>query len=143
MNQALLFWIVSCVLFTLLEAFTQQFVSIWFLSGSIVAMLVSYLGFPIETQCILFVIVSLITLIAFRPVVKKFVQGEIVPTNTDYNIGKLAIVTTSFDEITKEGRVLVNDMDWAAKSLDDLAHKKGEKVIIERIEGVKCLVRKV
>lgn len=142
MNQALLFWIVSCVVFTLLEAFTQQFVSIWLLSGSVVAMIASYFGFSFETQCILFVIVSLITLIAFRPVVKKFIQGEIVPTNTDYNIGKLAIVTTDFDEIKKEGRILVNDMDWAAKSLDDIAHKKGEKVLVERIEGVKCLVRK-
>ena len=142
MNQALLFWIVACVFFTLLEAFTQQFVSIWLLSGSVVALIASYLGFPIETQCIVFVIVSLITLIAFRPAAKKFVQGEIVPTNTDYNIGQLAIVTTEFDEIKKEGRVLVNDMDWAAKSLDDIAHKKGERVLVERIEGVKCLVRK-
>lgn len=142
MNQALLFWIVSCVLFTLLEAFTQQFVSIWFLSGSVVAMIASYLGFNTEVQWILFVVVSLITLIAFRPMVKKFVQGEIIPTNSDSNIGKLAIVIGEFDEVKKEGRILVNDMDWAAKSLDDMAYKKGEKVIVERIEGVKCLVRK-
>ena len=142
MNQALLFWIVSCVLFTLLEAFTQQFVSIWFLSGSVVAMIASYLGFNTEVQWILFVVVSLITLIAFRPMVKKFVQGEIIPTNSDSNIDKLAIVIGEFDEVKKEGRVLVNDMDWAAKSLDDMAYKKGEKVIVERIEGVKCLVRK-
>ncbi len=142
MNQALLFWIVSCMLFTLLEAFTQQFVSIWFLSGSIVAMIASYLGFKFETQCILFVIVSLVTLIAFRPLAKKFVQSEIVPTNTDYNIGKLAIVTKEFDEITKEGRILVNDMDWAAKSIEDVAYEKGAKVIVDKIEGVKCLVRK-
>ena len=142
MNQALLFWIVSCVLFTLLEAFTQQFVSIWFLSGSVVAMIASYLGFNTEVQWILFVVVSLITLIAFRPMVKKFVQGEIIPTNSDSNIGKLAIVIGGFDEVKKEGRILVNDMDWAAKSLDDMAYKKGEKVIVERIEGVKCLVRK-
>lgn len=142
MDQALFIWMVACVLFTLVEAFTQQFVSIWFLSGSVVAMLASYLGFDFEVQSILFVVVSLIALIAFRPVVKRFVQGEIVPTNTDYNIGKLAIVTKTFDEITKEGRILVNDMDWAAKSLDDIAHEKGEKVIVEKIEGVKCLVRK-
>ena len=142
MNQALLFWIVSCVLFTLLEAFTQQFVSIWFLSGSVVAMIASYLGFNTEVQWILFVVVSLITLIAFRPMVKKFVQGEIIPTNSDSNISKLAIVIGEFDQVKKEGRILVNDMDWAAKSLDDMAYKKGEKVIVERIEGVKCLVRK-
>lgn len=143
MNQALLFWMVLCISFTLLEAFTQQFVSIWLLTGSVVAMIGSYLGADFEMQCILFVLVSLITLIAFRPTVKKFVKGTITATNTDLNVGKLAIVTTEFNDLSFEGRILVNDMDWAAKSLDGIAHKKGEKVIVEKIEGVKCLVRKV
>lgn len=142
MNQALLFWIVACVLFTLLEAFTQQFVSIWFLSGSIVALVCSIFGVSEEVQGIVFVIVSLLSLIAFRPLVKTFVQGSIVPTNSDLNVGQMALVTKEFDENSLEGRVLVNDMDWAAKSLDGIAYQKGEKVIVERIEGVKCLVRK-
>ena len=55
---------------------------------------------------------------------------------------KLENVTKNFDENSLEGRVLVNDMDWAAKSLDGNVYHKGEKVIVERIEGVKCLVRK-
>ncbi|MGN1345047.1 MAG: NfeD family protein [Traorella sp.] len=142
MEHSLLFWIVACVCFTLLEAFTQQFVSIWFLLGGVVAMIGAYFGMKLEMQCILFVILSLLSLIAFRPIVKKFLQGEIVPTNKDANVGQLAIVTKDFDEVTLEGRILVNDMDWAAKSLDGVVHLKGEKVMVERIEGVKCLVRK-
>ena len=124
MNQALLFWIVACVLFTLLEAFTQLF------------------GANEEAQGIVFVILSLLTLIAFRPMVKRLVKGEAIPTNADSNVGQLALVTKDFDENSLEGRVLVNDMDWAAKSLDGRCYHKGEKVIVERIEGVKCLVRK-
>lgn len=142
MEHSLLFWIVACVCFTLLEAFTQQFVSIWFLFGGIVAMIGAYFGMNLEMQCILFVIISLMTLIAFRPIIKKFFKGEVVKTNMDANVGQMAIVTKDFDEITLEGRILVNDMDWAAKSLDGVVHVKGEKVIVERIEGVKCLVRK-
>ena len=142
MDHTLLIWIVACVSFTLLEAFTQQFVCIWFLSGSAIALISSYFGLTFEAQCILFVIVSLATLIAFRPIIKKIVHGDIVATNTDSNIGKMAIVTQDFDEYKFEGRVLVNDMDWAAKSLDEKVYLKGEKVIVERIEGVKCLVRK-
>ena len=142
MNQALLFWIVACVLFTLLEAFTQQFVSIWFLIGSIGALICSLFGANEEAQGIVFVILSLLTLIAFRPMVKRLVKGEAIPTNADSNVGPLALVTKDFDENSLEGRVLVNDMDWAAKSLDGGCYHKGEKVIVERIEGVKCLVRK-
>ena len=142
MEHALLLWIVTCVSFTLLEAFTQQFVSIWFLAGSIVAMIASYFGLNFEGQCILFILVSLVTLIAFRPMAKRFIQGNIVPTNSDTNLGQMAIVTKDFDELSLEGRILVNDMDWAAKSIDGVVYLKGEKVIVDRIEGVKCLVRK-
>lgn len=142
MNFAVLFWIVACVLFTLLEAFTQQFVSIWFLSGSIVALICAYFETSAEIQGTVFTAVSLLTLIAFRPLVTRFVKGKIVPTNTDLNVGQMALVTREFDQNSLEGRVLVNDMDWAAKSLDGIAYQKGEKVIVERIEGVKCLVRK-
>lgn len=143
MDQAILFWILACVGFTLLEAFTQQFVSIWFLSGSIVALICSIFDLSVEIQASVFTIVSFITLIAFRPAVKKLVQGNSISTNTDANIGEMAIVLVDFDEITHEGRILVNDMDWAARSLDDIAYKKGERVTVERIEGVKCLVKGV
>ena len=142
MDHAVLLWIVACMCFTLLEAFTQQFVSIWFLGGGVVALISAYFGIGFEMQCILFVIVSMMALIAFRPMAKRLVQGEVVKTNVDSNVGQLAIVTKDFDEITLEGRVLVNDMDWAAKSIDGGIYHKGEKVIVERIEGVKCLVRK-
>ena len=50
MNQALLFWIVACVFFTLLEAFTQQFVSIWLLSGSIIALIPPIILFAIAQK---------------------------------------------------------------------------------------------
>lgn len=142
MDQTLLFWMIACVLFTLLEAFTQQFVSIWFLSGSIVAMISSLFGLTLEGQFILFVLVSLVTLISLRPFVSRLAKGNIVATNTDSNLGQMAIVTREFDEITLEGRILVNDMDWSAKSIDGIAFQKGDKVLVEKIEGVKCLVRK-
>ncbi len=141
MDQAILFWMIACVVFTLLEAFTQQFVSIWFLSGSIVALILSIFNVSIDIQGSVFVIVSLITLIAFRPLVKRLVKGDKVVTNSESNIGELAIVLSDFDELTFEGRILVKDMDWAAKSEEGIAYKKGEKVIVERIEGVKCLVK--
>lgn len=141
MDQAIIFWILACIAFTLLEAFTQQFVSIWFLSGSIVALVSSMFDVSIEIQMSLFILVSLITLIAFRPFVKRLVQGEQVATNSESNVGEMAIVIVDFDDLNYEGRILVNDMDWAAKSTDHVAYKKGEKVIVERIEGVKCLVK--
>ena len=57
-------------------------------------------------------------------------------------VSRLIKRRTIANEACDAGRVLVNDMDWAAKSIDDSVYKKGEKVIVEKIEGVKCLVRK-
>lgn len=141
MDQTLILWIVACIGFTLLEAMTQQFVSIWFLSGSVVALILSMFSVSFEIQLGVFVGLSFITLFVFRPAVKRLIQGNVVATNSESNIGEMAIVLCDFDETTLEGRVLVNDMDWAAKSLDGVAYKKGEKVMVDRIEGVKCLVK--
>lgn len=140
MDYTLLLWIVACILFTLVEALTQQFVSIWFVAGSICALLLSIFNVDLHIQCIVFVVVSAITLVLLRPYLKKLMMGKIVPTNSDQNIGQLAIVTKSFDEESFEGRIMVNNMDWAALSLDGIAFKKGDKVIVDHIEGVKCHV---
>lgn len=142
MGIPLIFWIITCVTFTLIEALTQQMVSIWFLAGSVAALLLSIFDIPFEIQGIIFAIVSCATLIIFRPILKKVVLANPTPTNTDSNIGEMAIVTQSFDEETLEGRILVNNMDWAAKSEDGVAYQKGDKVMIVTIQGVKCLVRK-
>lgn len=143
MNPPLIIWIVACMMFTLIEALTQQMVSIWFLTGSIAALILSIFDISFKIQCIAFVIVSFVTLLLFRPLLRKFVSFEAVATNTDSNIGEMAIVTQTFDEETLEGRILVNNMDWAAKSEDGVIHQKGDRVIIVKIQGVKCLVKKI
>lgn len=142
MITPLIFWIIACVAFTLIEALTQQMVSIWFLTGSVAALLLSLFNVSFEIQGIAFAIVSCVTLLLFRPLVKKFVLESPVATNSESNIGEMAIVTQSFDEETLEGRILVNNMDWAAKSEDGIVHQKGDRVMIVKIQGVKCLVKK-
>lgn len=141
MEPTLLFWIIACIAFILIEALTQQFVALWFVAGGIVAIILSLFNVNFQYQLLLFVLVSLITFISLRPLVKKHMTGKFTATNSDSNIGEMAIVTMDFDE-TFEGRILVNNMDWAAKSVDLIKFKKGDHVVIERIEGVKCLVRK-
>lgn len=139
----LIFWVVACIIFTLIEALTQQFVSLWFLVGSLAALLVSVFDGTDETQFLVFVFVSLITLMMLRPFLKKAMNRKLEYTNSDRNVHEMAIVTQSFDATTLEGRILVNNMDWAAKSIDGTCFMKGDRVIIEKIEGVTCLVQKI
>ncbi len=140
MEPTLIFWIIACIAFILIEAITQQLVAVWFVIGSACSLLVSLFDVSFDHQIIIFIIVSILTLIALRPLLKKFMSGKFVATNTESNIGQLALVTKEFDPLTLEGRILVNNMDWAAKSIDGHCFKTGEKVIVQSIEGVKCLV---
>ena len=142
METTLIFWIIACLAFIFVEAITQQLVALWFVAGSAFALILSLFDINFEHQLLIFVIVSLTMLLLLRPLLKRLLGNHVETTNSESNIGELAIVTQDFDTSTNEGRVLVNNMDWAARSLEQIAFKKGERVIVSKIEGVKCLVRR-
>ncbi len=57
---------------------------------------------------------------------------------------KTARVVYPVNNVKGTGRVLVGHMEWAAKSNDDLAvFKRDDLVIVERIEGVCLVVKKM
>ena len=131
-------WLVALVAFLLLEAFTLALVSIWFCAGALAALLVS-LFVPAATgpQIIVFVAVSILALILFRPLVKNLVAKNKVPTNADANIGKVAQVLTDIHP-TQFGRVKLEGLEWMAKSSAALA--AGSLCRVESIEGAKLVV---
>ena len=51
------------------------------------------------------------------------------------------MVTEDIDNIAGKGRVEVNGISWTARSSDGANFRKGELVTVERIEGVKLIVR--
>lgn len=142
METTLIFWIIACLAFILIEALTQQLVALWFVTGSAFALILSLFDINFQDQMILFVLVSSAMLLFLRPFLKRFMSDHITATNSDSNIGELAIVIKDFEISTHEGRILVNNMDWAARSLEGIDFHQGDKVVVEKIEGVKCLVKK-
>lgn len=140
MENLFIFWIVICILVCFIEAITQQIVAIWFAAGSFVCIFLSYFGFDFSIQLIVFILVSILAMFLVRPYTLKKLKPTIVSTNTDGLIGKTAIVAMDFNSLTKEGRVLAQGMDWAAKTMDTEILKKGQEVVIQQIEGVKLLV---
>ena len=90
-------WLGVLVIFAIVEASTVTLVSIWFVGGSLAALIAALLGAEIWLQVALFLAVSTILLISFRPLLKKFHQPKKVQTNAPANIGKLAIVTEAME----------------------------------------------
>jgi membrane protein implicated in regulation of membrane protease activity len=91
-------------------------------------------------QSAVFVLVSLIALAATRPLVKKYQTKEVIPTNSDRNIGKEAIVTAEINNDEGTGLVKVGGEVWSARSADNKVIALGQTVIVKAIEGVKLIV---
>ena len=112
------------------------------LSCLLAALIAELLGAALWLQITLFLVVSALTLYFTRPLVKKYVNGKVLPTNADALIGKECKVTENIDNLNGTGAVYVDGKTWTARSDDDEVIEVGQTVIAERIEGVKLIVAK-
>lgn len=133
-------WICAAVLFGIFESLTAQLVSVWFVIGAVAALVSSLVGAEFYVQIIVFIAVSVLMLLITRPLVKKLiVKSE--STNADRCIGKTATVTEDIDNINATGQVKVDGQIWTARSINSSIIKKGTNVTVEKIDGVKLIVK--
>ena len=135
-------WLVLLVVFAIVEAATVGLASIWFAAGAFVALLSSLCTGNIWTQIFLFILVSAVTLVALRPLAKKYVTPKQVATNADRVIGREAIVTEDIDNLAATGAVKIFGVLWSARSEDDSPIPAGSTVTVRAIDGVKLIVAK-
>lgn len=137
------FWIIAMVVFLVIEAVTVGIVSIWFAIGALFAMVTAMLGANLWVQIAVFLVVSAVALYFTRPLVKKYVNSKVEPTNADMLIGKECRVVETIDNISGTGAVYVDGKTWTARSVDEEIIPEGQLVKAERIEGVKLIVSKI
>ena len=137
------FWIIAMVVFLVIEAVTVGIVSVWFAIGALFAMVTAMLGANLWVQITVFLVVSAIALYFTRPLVKKFVNNKVEPTNADMLIGKECRVVETIDNLSGTGAVYVDGKTWTARTVDEEIIPEGQLVEAERIEGVKLIVSKI
>lgn len=143
MMQMSVFWLIAMVVLLVIEAVVPGLISIWFALGALAALISALFHAPIWLQIVWFVAVSVIALILTRPLVRKYVNGRITPTNADMVIGKDAVVTEAIDNLHARGAVLLDGKTWTARmDREDETAVMGETVRVLRIEGVKLIVEK-
>lgn len=133
-------WLVLLLLFSLGEAVTVGLTSIWFAAGALAALICALLGGPLWLQIVLFLAVSVLCLLAVRPLAKKFINDKVQPTNADRILGAQARVTEDIDNIQGKGAVTIGGITWSARSEGGQPIPAGSLVRILRIEGVKVFV---
>jgi len=143
MTTAVYCWIGAVVFFVVLEAATVSLVSVWFIGGSLAALLASALGASVGLQLGVFVAVSAVLLALLRPLVKKYAAPRRVRTNADRLIGQQALVTERIENLKEQGAIKINGVLWTAKSVDNSVIDEGSLVKITRLEGAKVYVEPV
>ena len=73
--------------------------------------------------------------------VKKYLRPRIQATNADRCVGRTGVVLEDIDNLAATGQVRVCGSVWSARSTDGASIAAGTTVVVDRIEGVKLMVR--
>ena len=134
-------WLVAMIVLLVVEAIVPGLISIWFAVGALGALIASLAGATIWLQVFWFFFLSVVTLIATRPLAKMYINSRVVPTNADAAVGKTCLVTETIDNVQGSGAVTVGGKVWSARmEKDGETAKVGEQLRVVRIEGVKLIV---
>ena len=137
------FWLAVFGVLLLIEIFTLGLTTIWFAVGSLAAFLLALLNLPLWLQIIGFIVISVVMLIFTRPVLTKYLNTKTTKTNAESLEGRTARVLIPINNLKSEGQVIVNGMEWTARSArEEETFKKDEIVRIIGISGVKLIVEK-
>ena len=140
MSEMAWIWLGALAIFAIVEASTVSLVSVWFVGGSLAALIAALLGAELWLQILLFLAVSIVLLMCLRPLAKKSFGSPKIRTNTSANIGKLAVVTEDINNLHALGAVKLSGLTWSARSTNGEPIKAGSVVRITGIEGVKLFV---
>lgn len=141
MNPMTIAWLIAMVALGAIEAITVTLTCIWFAIGAGAAMIVALFDGELWLQILVFAVVSLVSVLALRPLAKsKFGGKDKVATNADRIIGQEAVVKETIDNVSGRGAVSVGGSVWSARSDDDSLISEGSRVKVLRIEGVKVFV---
>lgn len=142
MKEMTVLWLVAMIGLFAVEAATVNLVTIWFAFGALAALVTSLLGGKLWLQIVVFIAVTVITLIPTRKLAKKyFGKNRHQATNADMVIGRSCVVTEDIDNINAKGAVRCMGKEWTARSHSGEKIAAGETVTAVAIEGVKLIVK--
>ncbi len=135
-----LYWMAAAVILLIIEILTLGLTSIWFAGGAVLAAAAAFIGAPLWLQMVLFIVVSCVLFFMTRPLAQKYLNSHVEKTNVDAIIGQHGIVKEEIDNAEGKGLVIVNGVDWSAKSLNGEVIREGSQIVIHKIQGVKLVV---
>jgi membrane protein implicated in regulation of membrane protease activity len=141
-SNPVLVWIIVAVVFFIIEIVTPTiFVFACFGVGALCASLLSWLFGQTWLSWVAFIVVSVVGIIASKPLAEKFAGKSARLAHVDAIIGKKGKVTLTIDPDKNEGRVVVDREDWRAEA--DNRIEQGEIIEVLKVEGTHLYVKKL
>ena len=138
-----IYWLIFFLILVGIEIATMALTTVWFAGGALAAFLLSLFGASLETQLIVFVIVSFVLLFFTRPWAAKHVNSHVEKTNVDSLVGKEARITSEVNNQMETGTAVVNGQEWTARAMEEKEiYPAGTLVVVQEIRGVKLIVSK-
>lgn len=138
--MAVIFWAGIFVFFIIAEIMTVQLVSVWLAVGAFITMLSTYFidGISFAGQLFIFIIASSLLLAVTFPLMKKYRRKGYIPTNSELDTGKQAVVIEEINTTAGTGRVTLNGIDW--KAVSDEIIPINSIVRVMSVQGAKLIV---
>ena len=145
--DASLFWFLLGVALLVLEALTPGFFLMFFGLGAwVTGALVFFLPLPQSGQWLIFLAVSVATLLIFRRKVKLFFEGRLAkndnlddPMVRDQYIGREVLILKDVRP-NQPGQAELNGTNWQAKSIDGVSIPAGTRALVTALEGLTLVV---
>ena len=134
-------WLIVFVVFAALELVSVGMTCIWFAVGALAACVTSLFTGNWIIQSIVFIIVTVLFLLFLRPLAVKYVNNKTEKTNEDSIIGRTAKVVTEIDNVNAKGMVVIDGVEWTARSKDNRVIPKETLVEVVEVSGVKVIVK--
>lgn len=135
-------WLVIILLAGVVEIATAPLVALWFVPGAFVAMILAFCKVGIWIQVVVFLALSVASLVLAKTVFRNFFVSKNEKFNIDAVIGEKCLVTEEIDNVAGRGAVKVKGLEWAARMVsDDMVIAPGIRVEVIAVEGVKLICK--
>ena len=135
-------WLGVAVIMAIIEAASVSLVTVWFFIGALVAFCAALAGASQIAQVAVFLIVSVLSLVLFRPVIVKYRKHGAAHEPTP--VGQYAVVVEAIDNGALKGRVETPDhMTWTALSKDGTPIEAGASVRVVGQQSIKLIVERI
>lgn len=137
--EGTVFWLAAVIVLLIIEGATNNLTTIWFAVGAAGALVASQFNASIPVQIIIFIVVSFVALLVTKPLVRKWRNTPITPTNGDRNIGRTALVLCAVTP-QQVGRVRLDGVDWSARLAGSVSLEPNQTCRVVAVDSTTLVV---